>query len=107
MPDLVGHFQEVKEVLKDGGIYAFLAPDKDLCFDLEKPNTSLGQVIEARLEKRRVAPISAVIDEYYYRFERGGSGAWSRNESAPCLPKYANARKLIKDALVNPEIAKN
>lgn len=107
VPDLAGHFQEVKEVLNEGGVYAFLAPDKELCFDLKKPDTSLGQVIEARLEKRRVAPVSALIDEYYYGVKRGGSGAWSRNESAPTVPKYANARKLMQDAMANPQIARN
>lgn len=107
VPDLIGHFQEVNEVLNKGGIYAFLAPDKELCFDLKKPESSLGQVIEARLERRRVAPVSALIDEYYYGVKRGGSGAWSRKESAHCSPKYADARKLIQDVLVNPGIAKN
>ena len=107
VPDIVGHFQEVKEVLNNGGVYAFLAPDKELCFDLKKPNITLGQIVEARLEKRRVAPVSAQIDEYYYGVKRNGSGAWSRQESAPTAPKYTNATKLIQEALANPENAKN
>jgi SAM-dependent methyltransferase len=107
VPDLIGHFQEVKEILNEGGIYVFLAPDKELCFDTQKPDSSLGQLIEAHIEKRRVAPVNAIIDEYYYGVKRGGHGAWSRNESAPTQPKYVNARQLIRDVIVNPNIAKN
>lgn len=107
VPDLVGHFCEVREVLNDGGMYAFLAPDKDLCFDAKKSASSLGQILEARLEKHRAAPVSALIDEYYYGVKRGGSGAWSNGESAPFAPKYPNSRKLIGDVLANPAIARN
>jgi SAM-dependent methyltransferase len=107
IPDLVAHFQEVREVLNDGGTYAFLAPDMELCFDARKPASSLGQIIEAHLEKRRVTPVSALIDEYYYGVMRAGRGAWAANQSAPFTLKYANSIKLIKDLLVNPSEAAN
>lgn len=104
VPDLIGHFQEVQEILNNGGIYAFLAPDKELCFDAKKTNTSLGQVIEARIERRRKAPINALIDEYYYGVKRGGKGGWSEQETEPFRPKYSNSRKLIQDVIKNPKI---
>jgi SAM-dependent methyltransferase len=107
VPDLVGHFNEVREILNDNGKYAFFAPDKDLCFDAKKPSSSLGQIVEARLEKRRVASVSALIDEYYYGVKRAGSGAWSNSESAPFSPKYIESRKLILDVLKNPMIAES
>lgn len=105
VPDLVGHFKEVREILNDGGKYAFLVPDKDLCFDAKKSNSSLGQIVEARLERRTVAPVSALIDEYYYGVKRAGSGAWSNKESAPFTPKYVASKELIMNVLKNPMIA--
>jgi SAM-dependent methyltransferase len=107
VPDLVGHFKEVKEILNDGGTYAFLAPDKDLCFDAQKSASSLGQILEAHLEARKVAPISALIDEYVYGVKRAGSGAWSNSDQEPFTSKYPNANQLIQNVLRDPSIAAN
>lgn len=104
VPDLISHFNQVHEILRCGGVYAFLAPDKDLCFDVVKPDTTFGQLVEAYIEKRKMAPLNAIIDEYYYAKCRGGSGAWAENNCEPLRAKYPHSRKLIEGVLSNPLI---
>lgn len=52
-PDLVRHLKEVSRVLKDGGHYFLLIPDKRFCFDHFHPETSLADVLGAHIEGRR------------------------------------------------------
>jgi uncharacterized protein DUF2784 len=106
-PDLVGHFREVQAILSEGGTYAFLVSNKNLCFDARKPESTLGRVVEAHLEKRTTAPVSALIDEYYYGVKRGGQGAWSKRESAVFTPKYTRSKRLMRSVLSDPSIARN
>ena len=106
-PDLVRHFQEVQDILSDDGIYAFLVSNKNLCFDARKPESTLGKVLEAHLEKRTVAPVSALIDEYYYGVKRAGRGAWGKGESAVFTPKYTRSKRLMLSVLNDPGVAHN
>lgn len=107
IPDLIGHFTQVQDVLNPGGTYAFFAPDKDLCFDCKKPETSLGQLIEAFVEKRNVAPLNALIDEYYYGVQRARKGGWAVDDPHPIRPKYGSHKELIRKVLSNPDQVKN
>lgn len=106
-PDLVGHFREVQEILNDGGTYAFLVSDKNLCFDARKPESTLGRIIEAHLEKHKVAPVSVLIDDYYYGVKRRGRGAWSKNETAVFTPKHTRSKRLMLSAMSDASIAQN
>lgn len=102
IPNLIGHFSQIDEVLKSRGLYAFLAPDKDLCFDCKKPGSSLGQLIEAFIENRTVSPISSMIDEYYYGVKRGDKAGWAISNQEPLRPKYGFPNNLIKGVISDP-----
>ena len=41
--DIIGHFQDVADVLKDGGYYVFVAPDKKCCFDYFREQTTFRE----------------------------------------------------------------
>lgn len=51
-PDLIRHLQDAARVLRPGGVYVMLIPDKRFCFDHFLPETTLAEVLEAFLEKR-------------------------------------------------------
>ncbi|WP_177218419.1 bifunctional 2-polyprenyl-6-hydroxyphenol methylase/3-demethylubiquinol 3-O-methyltransferase UbiG [Caulobacter sp. UNC279MFTsu5.1] len=56
-PDLIRHLQEVAEILRPGGVYVMLVPDKRFCFDHFLPESTIAEVLEAFLERRtRHAP---------------------------------------------------
>lgn len=91
IPDFVGHLAEVGSVLKPGGIYAAIVPDRNLCFDCLKPAASLGAVLQAHLEKRKIPDVASNIDELRLgvRPEGISVGGWTPAEASGALkPKF-------------------
>lgn len=62
-PDLVGHLQHVDALLKPGGFYVVLAPDKRYCFDHFIPESSIGDVIEAAAERRSLHSLRSLVNQ--------------------------------------------
>jgi len=60
-PDLVGHLRAVERLLRPGGCYFVLAPDKAYCFDHFIPESAIAEVVEAHLEGRRRHGLRKVI----------------------------------------------
>ena len=61
-PDLVAHLQRVEHILKPGGCYFLLVPDKRYCFDAFLAESSIADILDAHHEKRRVHPLRSVIE---------------------------------------------
>jgi len=61
-PDLIGHLQEVGQLLLPGGAYFLLVPDKRYCFDHFIPLSNLAEVIVAYHEQRKVHTLRSVIE---------------------------------------------
>ena len=60
-PDLVRHFQSISGLLKAGGVYVLLIPDKRYCFDHYHPESTIFEVIEAFVDKKKNARHVAVL----------------------------------------------
>jgi SAM-dependent methyltransferase len=52
-PDLIRHLQAAASLLRDGGLYVILAPDKRYGFDHFLPPTTVAEVLEAYVERRK------------------------------------------------------
>jgi SAM-dependent methyltransferase len=63
-PDLIGHLQEVGQLLWPGGAYFLLVPDKRYCFDHFIPASNLAEVIVAHHEQRKVHSLRSVIEHH-------------------------------------------
>ena len=61
-PDLVKHFQSVSRLLKAGGLYILVVPDKRYCFDYYHPESTINEVIDAFVAKRRFPRLSNVLN---------------------------------------------
>ncbi len=61
-PSLVRHLTQVSALLEPGGRYYVIAPDKRFCFDHYLPLSTLGGVIEAHVEDRRVHTLANLVD---------------------------------------------
>jgi len=61
-PDLIGHLQEVGQLLLPGGAYFLLVPDKRYCFDHFIPVSNLAELIAAHHEQRKVHSLRSVIE---------------------------------------------
>ena len=68
-PDVIGWLQDAAKVLRPGGRVLLFVPDRRFMFDLARPCTTLGQLIENHLVPRL-----------------GSRNPWSlRLEDAPCV----------------------
>ncbi len=62
--DLVRHLQIVASLLKPGGAFMLIIPDRRYCFDQTIPATTIGEVIEAYAEKHTRHRLADVIDAH-------------------------------------------
>lgn len=64
VPDLIGWLAELAEVVVDGGALVLVVPDRRYCFDVHRPPTTVGALLEAN-ELGAVRPgVRAVYDHY-------------------------------------------
>lgn len=62
VPDLIGWLKQIAEVVNDGGALVLAVPDRRYCFDLHRPGTSVGQLLQAHELGETVPSIRAVYD---------------------------------------------
>ena len=60
-PDLVEHLRGVSRLLNKGGLYILIVPDKRYCFDHYNAETTLGEVIDAFANERKIPRLADVI----------------------------------------------
>jgi predicted SAM-dependent methyltransferase len=61
-PDLIGHLQGVHRLLRPGGRYFAIVPDKRYCFDHFNPESTVAEIVEAHIEKRRSHTLRSVLN---------------------------------------------
>jgi hypothetical protein len=64
VPDLIGWLEELAEVTVDGGALVLVVPDRRYCFDVHRPPTSVGAMLEANLLGSVRPGVRAVYDHY-------------------------------------------
>jgi SAM-dependent methyltransferase len=76
-PDLVEHLRQVERILRPGGAYFLIIPDKRFCFDHFIPETSVAEVLAAHLETRRVHTLRSVIEHRALTTHNDSHAHWS------------------------------
>ncbi|HMO29947.1 methyltransferase domain-containing protein [Enterovirga sp.] len=77
VPDLLGWFQSLRSVLKDGGRCLLVVPDKRYIFDVHRTVSSLADVMDAH-EARRVRPsFRNVLDHHLNAVPYSASDGWA------------------------------
>ena len=61
-PDLIKHLKDVSDILKPGGTYYLIIPDKRYCFDALLPESNIAAVIEAFKERKTKHSLKSVIE---------------------------------------------
>lgn len=61
-PDLIGHLQQVAQLLEPGGRYFLIVPDRRYCADHYVPSSTLAELIAARSEKRVAHVLRSFIE---------------------------------------------
>ena len=64
LPDPIGWLAEGAEVLREGGLFCLIVPDKRFTFDHFRTPTSVGAVVAAHLQRLRHPPLSIVYEHF-------------------------------------------
>ena len=62
VPDAIGWLGEIADVVEDGGALVLAVPDRRYCFDLHRPGTTVGQMLQAHELGETVPSVRAVFD---------------------------------------------
>jgi len=96
-PDLIDFINGCDEVLKDGGVFSLVIPDKRYCFDHFRPISGLGRVIDCHLNKNTVHSTGVVVEYYLNVVARGGAIAWGKGHQGEY--NFVHGLKDASDAL--------
>jgi SAM-dependent methyltransferase len=104
-PDLIGHLNQVANVLTPGGRYYVVAPDKRFCFDHMRAETSLGEIIQASREKRKRHSLTSIVDTAAFRTHNSPTRHWQGDHTDPGW--QVEVAKRAKEAMSLYETAGN
>lgn len=62
VPDLITHLSEIRNVLTPTGFYALIMPDCRYCFDHFLAPSTVADVVQANIERRKVHRLASVIE---------------------------------------------
>jgi len=79
-PNLVSFINECGKLLKDDGILSLIIPDKRFCFDMLRPLSTTGRVLQAHAEKRSKHNPSNIFDEKAYSCNKLGEICWDTSD---------------------------
>lgn len=75
-PDLLGFLKDCERLLRPVGTLALAIPHRRFCFDALRPISTMGQVLQAHLEKRTRLSPGTLFDFVSESSKRNGLGAW-------------------------------
>jgi len=81
-PDLVLFLVDCEALLRPGGSLVLAVPDKRCCFDILRPISTVGQILQAHVDGRTRPPPGVIFDDVAYARKRNGHIGWSLSEQS-------------------------
>jgi len=81
-PDLIHHFNEVARILRHGGIYVAIIPDKRYCFDHYIRESTIADVLDAHAMRARAHRLKSVIEHRALTCHNDSSRHWAGDHGA-------------------------
>lgn len=105
IPDVLSWIQTLLQSLTAGGRLILAIPDKRYTFDLVRPVSTVGQVVQAFLEKRTRPTLAQVYDAFSMAMRVDARLCWASQDYAaqshePCYTRET-ALRLARDAFEN------
>ena len=96
-PDLVRHLQQVERILKPGGGYFLIIPDKRYCFDHFMAESTIGDVLQAHREQRRTHTLKSVIEHRAMTVHNDHRRHWQGDHGIADRDRAARIRQAIDE----------
>lgn len=77
VPDLVGWLADIASLVDDGAPLFLVVPDRHYTFDVARPPTTVGQILEAHSLGRTIPSERAVFDHYRSVVEISAAALWA------------------------------
>jgi SAM-dependent methyltransferase len=81
VPDMIGFINECADILAEGGVLSLVVPDKRRTFDIYRPLTGLGGLIDAHLQGRRLSSPGLTAEFAFNLAKLDGRDIWTENDS--------------------------
>jgi hypothetical protein len=96
VPDMVGWLRDVAEVLTWDGALLLAVPDRRYSFDVHRTPATVGQVVQAHLDRDRTPSARAVLDHFMRAVEFSADQAWA-GEQPPAQGSHplADVQRLL------------
>jgi SAM-dependent methyltransferase len=92
-PDLIAHLQSVERLLRPGGRYLAIVPDKRYCYDHFSAESDLADIVEAHVEKRTFHTLRSVLAESVLTTHNDALRHWNGDHGTyleACAPRLAS-----------------
>jgi SAM-dependent methyltransferase len=76
-PDMIAHLKQVERIMRPGGRYFVLVPDKRYCFDAFLPESNIAEVLDAYYAGRKVHLLKSVIEHWALTTHNDSSRHWA------------------------------
>jgi SAM-dependent methyltransferase len=82
-PDLIRHLNAVERLLRPGGTYMLLVPDKRFCFDHFFSASTIADVLEAHYAKRTVHSLQSQVEHLAFTTHNNATAHWAGDHGEP------------------------
>jgi SAM-dependent methyltransferase len=97
-PDLVGHLDSVRRLLRPGGLYFLLVPDKNYCFDHFMALSTIAELLDAHVAGRTRHTLRSEIANKALVTHNDPKRHWSGDHGAG-LPSVPAVARVIEEHL--------
>jgi SAM-dependent methyltransferase len=108
VPDLIGWLLELHAALKPGGIVGLAIPDRRFTFDVRRPVSLPGEMMEAYLRRHRQPSLRQLFESAAFSKDTVEPENWRAGEMTGGLPaevlqRLCPARDLVAEVADNPK----
>jgi SAM-dependent methyltransferase len=94
VPNVLGWFRGIREVLKHGGRLNLAIPDKRFTFDVDRKETTIAELVEADILDLRVPSIRQVFDHVYLGKQIDPGAIWYDERPVACYDRMSGINAL-------------
>jgi SAM-dependent methyltransferase len=82
-PDLISHLKSVSRLLREGGQYFLVIPDRRFCFDRFLASSNIAQVVGAHVDQREVHSLESLLQHRALLAHNDALRHWSGDHGGP------------------------